>query len=303
MINLMFNTLLLITFIGILLYTIFYNKKYIWKLTLLTALSFVLVNFLPWTFSAVSLVMIALPLIFYKKLTYSTLMTTSMLGSILCAFFLLNYYLNNDSSLIVLLGILSVVFICFLAIFGIMKDNIIKFLLISNLIQLTFVFLDLSVAKLTLKISTLGVIQIFNYTLAGMLLFVTLGSLIQENKHKYLSELQGYYYKDPHVSIFASIAAISLAGLPGLNIFVSEWLLFKTSFNVNPIITVWGIFAALLLFIMYFKIIYILLSGRKALKEKAHMSLQIYNWVIALACLVFGLLPFTQLYLLGLLFI
>lgn len=300
MINLMFNMLLLIVFIGILLYTIFYNKKYVWKLILLTALSFVLINFLPWQFSALSLVMIALPLIFYRKLTYSTLMTTSMLGSILCSYFLLNYYLNNESNLMILLGILSVVFICILAVFGIMKNNIIKFLLLSNLIQLTFVFLDLSVAKLTLKISALGVIQIFNYTIAGMLFFVTLGSLIEENKHKYLGQLQGYYYKDPHIAVFASIAAISLAGLPGLNIFVSEWLLFKTSFNVNPIITVWGIFAALLLFIMYFKIIYILISGKRRLKEKAHVFLQIYNWILAIACLVFGLLPFTQLYILGL---
>jgi len=201
---------------------------------------------------------------------------------------------------VILLGILSVVLICFLAVFGIMRNNIIKFLLLSNLIQLTFVFLDLSVAKLTLKIAALGVIQIFNYTIAGMLLFVTLGSLVEENKHKFLGQLQGYYYKDPHVAIFASIAAISLAGLPGLNIFVSEWLLFKTSFNINPIITVWGIFAALLLFIMYFKIIYILLSGKRVLKAKAHTSLQVYIWVLALACLVFGLLPFTQLYILGL---
>lgn len=300
MINLMFNILLVITFIGILLYIIFYNKKYVWKLILLTALAFVLVNFLPWEFSASSLAIIALPLIFYRKLTYSTLMTTSMVGSILCAFFLLNYYLNYNSNLMILLGVLSVVFICFFAVFGIMKNNIIKFFLLSNLIQLTFVFLDLSVAKLTLKISALGVIQIFNYTLAGTLFFVTLGSLIEENKHRYLGQLQGYYYKDPHIAVFASIAAISLAGLPGLNIFVSEWLLFKTSFNINPIITIWGIFAALLLFIMYFKIIYILFSGKRVFKEKAHMSLQIYNWILAIACLIFGLLPFTQLYILGL---
>ena len=300
MINFMFNILLLIIFIGMLLYTIFYNKKHIWKLILLTVLAFILINYFDWVYSSISFLILIPPIIFHKRLSYSMLTTTSMIGSVLCAFFLLNFYLNFESGLVVFLGILSVVFICILAVFGILQNNIIKYLLISNAIQLTFVFLDLSVAKLTLKISTLGVIQIFNYSLAGVLFFVTLGSLIKENKHEYLSELQGYYYKDPHVSVFASVAAISLAGLPGLNIFVSEWLLFKTSFNVNPIITIWGIFAALLLFIMYFKIIYILLSGKKVLKEKAHLALQIYNWIIALACLVFGLLPFTQLYLLEL---
>lgn len=301
MIDVMFNTLLVITFVGILLYTFFYNRKYVWKLVLLTALAFVLINFLSWKFSAISFAIIALPLIFYKRLTYSTLITTSMLGSILCAFFLFHYYLYHDSDLMVLFGVFSTVFICFLAVFGIMRNNIIKFLLVSNLIQLTFIFMDLSVAKLTGEIPASGVIQIFNYTLAGMLLFVTLGSLIEENKHKYLGELQGYYYKDPHIAVFAGIAAISLAGIPGLNIFVSDFLLFRTSFAINPIITIWGIFAALLRFIMYFKIVYILFSGKRVFKEKAHISLQVYNWILALTCLVFGLLPFTQLYLLGLL--
>lgn len=300
MINLLFNMLLVIIFLGMFLYIIFYNKKYVWKLFVLTILSFILINCLDWRYSSLSFLILGLPIIFYKKISYSALATTSMIGSLLCSFFLLNFYLNFESKSIIILGILSVVFICIMAVFGIMKNNIIKYLLISNIIQLTFVFLDLSVAKLTSKISALGVIQIFNYVLAGTLLFVTLGTLIKEDKHKYLSELQGYYYKDPHVAIFASIAAISLAGLPGLNIFVSEWLLFKTSFGVNPIITIWGIFAALLLFLMYFKIVYILLSGKRIKKEKTHITLQVYNWIMALACLIFGILPFVQLYLLGL---
>jgi len=91
MIGVMFNILLVIVFIGSLLYTFFYNRKYVWKLILLTALSFVLINFLPWKFSALSFVIVGLPLIFYRKLSYSTLMTTSMLGSVLCSLFLLNY--------------------------------------------------------------------------------------------------------------------------------------------------------------------------------------------------------------------
>jgi len=296
----LFNILIFIIFIGILLYTFFYNRKYIWKLVLFTALAFVLVNFLDWKFSAIAFLLIILPIIFLKRLSYSGLITTAMIGSLLCSFFILNFYINYTIPLITLLGILSIVIICVLSIWGILKNNIIKFLLISNVIQILFVFLDLSVAKATMDISALGVIQIFNYVIAGMLLFVTLGPLIQENKHKYLSEMQGYYYRDPHIAIFASLAAISLAGLPGLNLFVSKWILFKESFAIEPIITIWGIFAALLLFMMYFKIVYILLSGRRINKERAHFSLQLYNWVLAILCVLFGLLPFTQIYILEL---
>ncbi|MCG2717467.1 MAG: hypothetical protein L6408_01350 [Nanoarchaeota archaeon] len=300
MINLLFNILLFIIFLGIILYTFFYNKKHIWKLVLLTILSFVLINFLDWKYSSIAFILLILPIFFYKRLSYSMLVSTSMIGSLLGAFFVLNYYLNYDNNFMILFGILSVVFICVMAIYGIFHNNIIKFFIASNLIQFAFVFLDLSVADLTGKISALGVIQIFNYVIAGTLLFITIGILNEENKFKYISQMQGYYYRDPHIAIFACIAAISLAGLPGLNIFVSEWLLFKTSFGINPIITIWGIFAALLLFIMYFKIVYIMLSGRRVKREKAHFTLQLYNWMLGLAAVIFGILPFTQLYILGL---
>lgn len=300
MINLLFNILLFIIFLGIILYTFFYNKKHIWKLVLLTILSFVLINFLDWKYSSIAFILLILPIFFYKRLSYSMLVSISMIGSLLGAFFVLNYYLNYDNNFMILFGILSVVFICVMAIYGIFHNNIIKFFIASNLIQFAFVFLDLSVADLTGKISTLGVIQIFNYVIAGTLLFITIGILNEENKFKYISQMQGYYYRDPHIAIFACIAAISLAGLPGLNIFVSEWLLFKTSFGINPIITIWGIFAALLLFIMYFKIVYIMLSGRRVKREKAHFTLQLYNWMLGLAAVIFGILPFTQLYILGL---
>ncbi len=299
--NQLFNILILIVFLGMLLYSIFYNRKHIFPLLGITLSSLFVMHFLNWKFSALAFLLILIPLLFYKKLSYSMLATTSMVGSIVCSYFLLSLYLNTGpNALLFFLGTFSIVLICFLAIIGIMKNNLVKFLLLSNLIQLSFVFLDLSVAKMQGKIAALGVIQIFNYTLAGILLFVALGILIEENKHKYLSELKGYYYKDPHIAIFASIAAISLAGLPGLNIFVSEWLLFTASFKINPIITIWGIFAALLLFIMYFKIIYILLSGKRVKREVTHPVLQAYNWIIAVACIVFGLIPSTQLYLLGL---
>jgi formate hydrogenlyase subunit 3/multisubunit Na+/H+ antiporter MnhD subunit len=221
-----------------------------------------------------------------------------MYGAILAAYFFLMFYLNYNIYPVIFLGILSVVLICVLAILGILEHNIRKFLIYSNIIQSTFVFLDLSVAQLTGKISVLGTIQIFNYVIAGVLLFLTLGILTENGKRKSFSSLQGFYYKYKLNASFSIIAAISLAGVPGLNIFVSEWLLFKTSFGINPIITIWGIFAALLLFIMYFKIVYYLLSGEVLKKEKSPVLLKVYNGGLALFCLIFGLLPFTQIYLL-----
>jgi multicomponent Na+:H+ antiporter subunit D len=181
---------------------------------------------------------------------------------------------------------------------GIFENDLKKYLIYSNLIQLIFVLLDLGVAKLSQKITTLGTIQIFNYTFAGLLLFLTLGILSKDNKLKKISTLQGSYYRDRGNGIFAVIAALSLAGLPGLNLFVSEWFLFTASFIINSIITIFGIFLALLLFIMYFKIVNVLLVGSVEVREPRLRSLTYLNAILAIICLIFGLLPQIQLYIL-----
>jgi multicomponent Na+:H+ antiporter subunit D len=186
-----------------------------------------------------------------------------------------------------------------MAIMGIFEDNLKMYLIYSNAIQLTFVLLDLTIAKLTGKISTLGTIQILNYTFAGLLFFLTLGILSEDNKRKKISSLQGSYYRDRLNGAFAVIAALSLAGIPGLNIFVSEWFLFKASFLINPIITVFCIFLALLLFIMYFKVANVLLIGSFEGKKIPVRYITFINAILAIICLTFGLLPQLQLFILG----
>jgi len=94
------------------------------------------------------------------------------------------------------------------------------------------------------------------------------------------------------------IAAISLAGLPGLNIFVSEWLLFKASFLISPVITLFGIFVALLLFIMYFKIINVISVGNFGQSNRPMRYMAYVNGILAVVCLIFGLLPQIQFFIL-----
>jgi multicomponent Na+:H+ antiporter subunit D len=186
-----------------------------------------------------------------------------------------------------------------MAVMAIFEDNLKRYLIYSNIIQLMFVLLDLTIAKLTGKISTLGTIQIFNYTFAGLLFFLTLGVLSRDNKRKNISSLQGTFYEDKINGFFALIAAISLAGLPGLNIFVSEWFLFKASFFINPVLTLFGIFIALLLFIMYFKIINVTSVGNFDQPKTFMKQITYVNAILAIICLVLGLLPQVQLFILN----
>lgn len=298
MITLFFSILLLGSLFSISVYSFFHDKFDIIFMLVLTVSVLILIN-LNWYSSLISILFLITPIIFYKKINYLQLTYFCIFGSILMAYFLLQYFLIYDITFMFAITVLSVLLICVLAIMGIFENDLKKYLIYSNAIQLTFVLLDLGIAKLSQKITTLGTIQIFNYTIAGLLFFITLGILSRKGRLKSLDKLSGTYYGDKLNGSFAVISALSLAGLPGLNIFVSEWFLFKASFMINPIITIFGIFAALLLFIMYFKIVNVLLTGESEIQRRPIKLLIYMNLILAFLCLLFGLIPQTQLYILN----
>lgn len=293
-----FVILLLICFFSLSIYSFHYEKGDIAFLFILM-MALVILMKISWLFSLLSIIFLILPVIMYRRMSYTQLVCFSMFGSILMAYFLLQVFLTYEITFLLQMAILSILSMCIMAVMAIFEDNLKRFLIYSNIIQLMFVLLDLTIAKLSGKIATLGTIQIFNYTFAGLLFFLTLGVLSRDNKRKNVSSLQGTFYENKLNGLFAIIAAISLAGLPGLNIFVSEWFLFKASFLINPIIALFGIFIALLLFIMYFKIVNVVSVGNF---EKSKLSLKqitYVNAVLAIICLVFGLLPQIQLFILN----
>jgi len=297
MIDIFFMVLLFISFFSLSAYSFQYEKRDTVFLFIIMVL-LVAVMKLNWYFSLASIPFLILPIIFYKRMSYTQLVCFSMFGSILMAYFLLQLFLTYEMAFLLPIAILSILAMCIMAVLAIFEDNLKRYLIYSNAIQLMFVLLDLTIAKLSQKITTLGTIQIFNYTFAGLLFFLTLGILSKDNKRKSISSLQGTFYEDKLNGLFAVIAAISLAGLPGLNIFVSEWLLFKASFLISPVITLFGIFVALLLFIMYFKIINVISVGNFGQSNRPMRYMAYVNGILAVVCLIFGLLPQIQFFIL-----
>lgn len=298
MIDIFFMILLLIPFISLSIYSIHYEKKdFIFLLIIMILLVvFMKIN---WYYSLLSIPFLILTIILYNKMSYTQLISFSMFGSILMAYFLLKVFLTYEISFLLPIVILTILSMCIISVIAIFEDNLKKYLVYSNIIQLIFVLLDLTIAKMGQKISTLGTIQIFNYTFAGLLFFLTLGVLSRDNQRKSISSLQGTFYEDKLNGLFSVIAAISLAGLPGLNIFVSEWFMFKASFLINPVITLLGIFLALLLFIMYFKIINVISVGNFDSSIVSMKNITYVNAILVIICLIFGLLPQIQIYILN----
>jgi len=289
-----FFTGLLLIFAFVMFTYCYYNRSWDGIFVLLILLSFLFIMKQEWYASALSITLLAYSLIFAKRTSYTQLVTFSMIGSIIFAFFLLNFFLYNILSHVVIVIVATLVLMCYLTIQGIFEDDLEKYLIISSFIQTLFIFLDLTVASVGGKIMQLGTIQIFNYTFAGSLLFLTIGILSKNNRRIKITQLRGSNYRNPLIAFCASIAALSLAGVPGLNMFISEWLLFQKAFLISPVITIFGIFLALLLFVMYFKLVYVLSVSESKIKERSPWLLNAISIVLVIICLILGLFPKLQ---------
>ena len=291
----LFPLLLFIPASSVILYCLEYEKKDLTLILLLIIVSFFILRFdkHPLLFS---MLFLFIPFLLKERISYTQLFFFSMTGSILLAKYLFSIFAEGVFYLLPT-AIFTLILMCLLSIVSIFEDDLRRFLLISNVIQTLFILLDMLVAEMGGE-EKLMTIQAFNYTLAGTVFFSSLGIASFDNRAKRISSLQGSYYLDKLNGISTVIASLSLAGVPGLNMFVSEWLLFKTSFHISPVISIFGIFLALLLFIMYFKIINITLTGkvRPHLKRKKISSY--FNFFLSIFCLLLGLIPRIQFYIL-----
>jgi hydrogenase-4 component B len=72
-----------------------------------------------------------------------------------------------------------------------------------------------------------------NHALFKSLLFLTTGSVMHATRHRSLGKLGGLIRSMPWVAALALIGTLAIAGLPPLNGFASEWLLFQ-AFLLTP---------------------------------------------------------------------
>ncbi len=284
-----FLAVLTLNLIGLFIFAWYYDKRDLVLLAVMSLLA--LASLYYWPLAGVFVVPLLLPLV--KKMRLSTTAIFCMPSTIALSWFV--YNLSIPSGLALFTAYFSVIAISALGIHTLFQDDVQKFLAQSNLIQFVFVVLDMNIAVLTGK-QLLKTIQIFNYSIAGLLLFIALGMLAR-HRRSFAEELMGAYYEDRWNGGFATLSAISLAGIPLLNVFVSEWYMFIASFAIDPAISLLGIFAALVLFILYFKIAYILLAGESE-HRGAPPVLTGFNFLLCLSMFVLAV-PQTQLFILG----
>jgi NADH-quinone oxidoreductase subunit M len=124
-------------------------------------------------------------------------------------------------------------------------------------------------------------LQIFNHGITAAALFYFVGLLEQRRGARGLNDFGGLMQRTPLLCGWMSVAMFSSLGLPGLNGFVSEFLIFKGSFALAAGFTAVAVLGLLITAIVFLRAMQLLFSGPLT-KNCAHfLDLRISErWVI-----------------------
>ena len=138
-------------------------------------------------------------------------------------------------------------------------------------------------------------LQIFNHGITAAALFYFVGLLEERRGARGLGDFGGLMQRTPLLCGWMSVAMFSSAGLPGLNGFVGEFLIFKGSFALAPGSTALAVLGLLITAIVFLRAMQLLFSGPLAESCQAFPDLRLgEKWVvvpIALLMFAIGIYP------------
>jgi hydrogenase-4 component B len=151
-----------------------------------------------------------------------------------------------------------------------------------------------------------GLLHVWNHGLFKSLLFFGAGSVLHATGTREMSRLGGLWRHMPWTAGLFALGAAAISGLPPLNGFVSEWLVYLGLFdavNAHGSPALAAVFAAVLLAMTgalalacFIKVCGVVFLGapRTAVAEHAHecgLLMRVPMIVLALACVAIGLAP------------
>ena len=122
--------------------------------------------------------------------------------------------------------------------YALQQTNYIRLLAYSSVENIGIIFTALGLAMIFLssgqpELGTLGLLaallHCLNHALFKSLLFLGAGSIFQQTHEHTLENLGGLIHRMPKTAALFLVGALSIAAIPPLNGFVSEWLIFQTA--------------------------------------------------------------------------
>ena len=122
--------------------------------------------------------------------------------------------------------------------YALQQQNLKRLLAYSSIENIGIIFMALGLSIIFLssgqsELGSLGLIaallHCLNHALFKSLLFLGAGIIIHQSHEQSLENMGGFIHRMPKLSVIFLIGSLSIAALPPLNGFVSEWLLFQTA--------------------------------------------------------------------------
>src|SRR5437016_2899292 len=129
--------------------------------------------------------------------------------------------------------------------------------------------------------------QIFNHGITAAALFYYVGLLEQRRGLRGIDDFGGLMQRTPLLCGWMSVAMFSSLGLPGLNGFIGEFLIFKGSFAITASFTAVAVIGLLVTAIAFMRAMQSLFSGPLAESCSAFVDLRLSEkWVVVPVTLV-----------------
>lgn len=131
---------------------------------------------------------------------------------------------------------------------ALMQTDLKKLLAYSSVENVGLIFAGIGLSMIFfssnhLVLGTLGFIAVLyhclNHAVFKSLLFLGAGAILQHSHEHDLEKMGGLIHNMPQTALFFLIGCLSIAALPPLNGFVSEWLILQTTLHAAMLPTMW----------------------------------------------------------------
>jgi multicomponent Na+:H+ antiporter subunit D len=200
-----------------------------------------------------------------------------------------SFEINTLNVIILPFGLLAMFAASFIAIF---QTDLKRMLAYSSIAQIGYILLGIGMLSETGL--TASIVHLFNHGITKAALFMGVGAYVLRANGSFYDRIEGLGRAMPWTSAAVVIGGLSLIGVPGTAGFVSKWVLVQAALEQGWWPVALMIVASSLLAVVYVwrvvEILYLKSPGKVAegIRE-APLTMLVPMWIMALACLYFGL--------------
>ena len=140
-----------------------------------------------------------------------------------------------------------------------------------------------------------GIFHIINHIIYKSLLLMTAGALFYVTGTRNLNEMGGLARRMPYTTIAFIVGAAAISGIPPFNGFASKFLIYETSYRLNPLLAIFAMVTSVLTLASFVKVFASAFLGPPVGKyesvREVPKPMVAAMLILAALCILFGLFP------------